>query len=64
MRILAGGSCEMRESPAKCVRVGNYVILTMINFIDGKDKFIFTKNILSFSTHSNFFLYKKCICVC
>ena len=25
MRILAGGSCEMRESPAECVRVGNYV---------------------------------------
>ena len=24
MRILAGGSCEMRESPAECVRVGNY----------------------------------------
>ena len=30
----------------------------MINFIDEKNKFIFTKNILSFSTHSNFFLYK------
>ena len=26
VRILAGGSCEMRESPAECVRVGNYVI--------------------------------------
>ena len=25
VRILAGGSCEMRESPAECVRVGNYV---------------------------------------
>ena len=24
VRILAGGSCEMRESPAECVRVGNY----------------------------------------
>ena len=23
--ILAGASCEMRESPAECVRVGNYV---------------------------------------
>ena len=27
MRILAGGSCEMRESPAECVRVGNYVVI-------------------------------------
>ena len=25
VRILAGGSCEMRESHAECVRVGNYV---------------------------------------
>ena len=24
VRILAGGSCKMRESPAECVRVGNY----------------------------------------
>ena len=24
VRILAGGSCEMRESPAECGRVGNY----------------------------------------
>ena len=24
MRILTGGSCEMRESPAECVRVGDY----------------------------------------
>ena len=24
VRILAGGSCEMRESTAECVRVGNY----------------------------------------
>ena len=28
MRILAGGSCEMRESPAECVRVGNYGLKT------------------------------------
>ena len=27
VRILAGGSCEMHESPAECVRVGNYVSL-------------------------------------
>ena len=27
VRILAGGSCEMRESPAECVRVGNYVCM-------------------------------------
>ena len=27
VRILAGGSCEMRESPAECARVGNYVLV-------------------------------------
>ena len=25
VRILAGGSCELRESPAECGRIGNYV---------------------------------------
>ena len=34
MRILAGGSCEMRESPAECVRVGNYdVLLSVFLFV-------------------------------
>ena len=27
VRILAGGSCEMRESRAECVKVGNYVFI-------------------------------------
>ena len=32
VRILAGGSCEMRESSAESVRVGNYAIFTC-NFL-------------------------------
>ena len=33
VRILAGGSCEMRESPAECVRVGNYALGNKIGVI-------------------------------
>ena len=34
VRILAGGSCEMRESLAECVRVGNYAsaFFCILNF--------------------------------
>ena len=32
VQILAGGSCEMRESPAECVRVGNYGRIQAIKF--------------------------------